>query len=305
LSISIKKTFRRFFELTFLFLIFISCAGVPQGSARGEGRFSSIEEVTPQWTPMAAGIGIFHAKTVKPRLEMWAVRADLAQPGLHVIVKGGQAWQALGEGRSTFSTKVSSFVRDNGLIAGINAVPFDKASAEEGRIITNEGIIFAQGELIAPVNPRFDALVIRKDGRAAVMKQEALATFEDIKSAVGGFYQILFSGETDERTKNVRARHPRSAAGVSADGRLLYLLVIDGRRSGSAGATEEETALLLRAMGSWDAVNFDGGGSSALALRSADGSVRVANTPIHSGIHGQERAVAGCLGIKLEGSKEK
>ncbi|MDR2952100.1 MAG: phosphodiester glycosidase family protein, partial [Treponema sp.] len=81
--------------------------------------------------------------------------------------------------------------------------------------------------------------------------------------------------------------------------------VIDGRRAGSAGATEEETAFLLRVLGSWDGINLDGGGSSALALHSADGSVRVANTPIHSGIPGQERAVAGCLGIKSIGSIER
>jgi exopolysaccharide biosynthesis protein len=93
-------------------------------------------------------------------------------------------------------------------------------------------------------------------------------------------------------------RHPRSAAGVSANGEYLYLLVVDGRRSGSIGSTEKETALLLRVLGSWDGINFDGGGSSALALRYPDGKVRVVNTPIHNMIPGTERAVAGCVGIK-------
>jgi exopolysaccharide biosynthesis protein len=74
-------------------------------------------------------------------------------------------------------------------------------------------------------------------------------------------------------------------------------VVIDGRRPGSVGATEVETALLLRALGSADGINFDGGGSSAMALRYPDGKVRTVNTPVHGGVAGSERAVAGCLGI--------
>ncbi|MDR3020602.1 MAG: phosphodiester glycosidase family protein, partial [Treponema sp.] len=99
------------------------------------------------------------------------------------------------------------------------------------------------------------------------------------------------------RTFERKERHPRSAAGISADGNTLYLIVIDGRRAGSIGGTENETALLLLALGAYNGINFDGGGSSALALRYPDGKTRAANTPIHGNIPGQERAVAGCLGI--------
>jgi len=92
-------------------------------------------------------------------------------------------------------------------------------------------------------------------------------------------------------------RHPRSAAGISSDNKYLYLIVIDGRQIKSIGGTEAETALLLRALGASEAINFDGGGSSALVLRYPNGKVRVVNTPIHGQIPGRERAVAGCLGI--------
>jgi len=57
--------------------------------------------------------------------------------------------------------------------------------------------------------------------------------------------------------------------------------------------------MILLALGSWNGLNLDGGGSTALALRGADGKVRVVNTPVHSGIPGLERAVAGCLGIAV------
>ena len=58
-----------------------------------------------------------------------------------------------------------------------------------------------------------------------------------------------------------------------------------------------ETAMLLRALGAHDGINLDGGGSSSLALRYPDGKVRVANTPVHGGVPGRERAVAGCIGV--------
>jgi exopolysaccharide biosynthesis protein len=279
--------------LAFLsFLVLLSCASHPAGAVRES--FASVEAVEPQWRPLASGVDFFHGKIAKPRLETWAVRIDLASPHTRILVMGG----ASHDGETILSTRVSSFVKDNGLITGINAVPFDVVSAEEGRPITNAGIVISSGRLVSPPNPRFDALALYKDGRLAIVRQEAIDNIEEIDCAVGGFYRILGAGETEERAKRMRERHPRSAAGVSADGRRLYFLVIDGRRASSIGATEEETAILLRALGSWDGLNFDGGGSSALALRQEDGAVRIVNTPIHNGIPGMERAVAGCIGVR-------
>jgi hypothetical protein len=65
----------------------------------------------------------------------------------------------------------------------------------------------------------------------------------------------------------VAARHPRTLAGVRADGRLL-LVTVDGRRPGwSAGVTLPEAARVMRALGARDALNLDGGGSTAMAVR--------------------------------------
>jgi hypothetical protein len=101
-------------------------------------------------------------------------------------------------------------------------------------------------------------------------------------------------------------RYPRSAAGLSADGNILYLLAVDGRQSSSVGVTGAELALLLQRLGAHDGLNFDGGGSTALALRSFRpekgnpyGKAAPANVPIHNGIPGWERAVASCLGIRV------
>jgi len=59
--------------------------------------------------------------------------------------------------------------------------------------------------------------------------------------------------------------HPRSAAGVTADGHLV-LLVVDGRQSLSRGAYLEELGAILKDLGVRWALNLDGGGSSALVV---------------------------------------
>jgi hypothetical protein len=284
-----------FILFTTIILIFFSCTTTSLVNPKKDAHsiFSTIETIHSQWQNFATGIDYFHGKISSPTLEFWALKIDLTEQEIDIVIKGGTYKE-----NQTLSQKVSSFVRDNNLFAGINATPFDIASSKEGKAIKNIGIVISNGKIFAPANSNYDALVFYKDGKAAIINQSSINSIENIENAVGGFHQILTNGEPAQRTLGKEARHPRSAAGISQDGKYLYLTVIDGRRAGSVGATEEETALLLRSLGSWEGINFDGGGSTALAMRFADGKVRVVNTPIHGGIPGQERAVAGCLGIK-------
>ena len=83
------------------------------------------------------------------------------------------------------------------------------------------------------------------------------------------------------------ARQPRTAVGVTSDGRLL-LVVVDGRQGGySAGMTLVELADLLARLGARDAINLDGGGSSTMYVNGL-----VANRPSDAG---RERGVANAL----------
>jgi exopolysaccharide biosynthesis protein len=109
------------------------------------------------------------------------------------------------------------------------------------------------------------------------------------KFAVGGF-PVLRDGEPlaglDATTAAVR-----SAAGVSPDGRRLYLMALDGA---SLGLTIRDLAVTMRDFGAADAVNLDGGGSSTLVTRNpADGVVAVRNHP--SG--GAQRPVPNGIGV--------
>ena len=75
-------------------------------------------------------------------------------------------------------------------------------------------------------------------------------------------------------------RHPRTAVGIAGRGRRLLLVVVDGRQKPySDGMTLGELARLMQSLGAANALNLDGGGSTALAVRDPHGpGVRVRNS---------------------------
>lgn len=170
-------------------------------------------------------------------------------------------------------------------------------SLSDGRVVSPPRVIQGRGD---------PALLITRDGRARVAYAQA-ADLADVAWGVAGI------GPTDngkepgtlllEDGKNLGAtarvgpavRHPRTGAGVSADGRTLILVAVDGRQKGySVGVTLPELADLLRELGADDAVALDGGGSTSFYYRQSDGTL-LTNRPSD----GHWRAVANHLGFRL------
>ena len=92
---------------------------------------------------------------------------------------------------------------------------------------------------------------------------------------IGGWPRILRDGQnvageaaTVEGTisRNAEMRHPRTAVGFSRDSSILFLLTVDGRSESSGGMTLVELANMMRRLGAWQAMNFDGGGSTTMVL---------------------------------------
>ncbi len=122
--------------------------------------------------------------------------------------------------------------------------------------------------------------------------QPALAR---IKETVGGFPKIVYNGanyvdqgfQEEGGPSHTYERHPRTAAGFSANNNLLYLVTVDGRQSSSAGMTLHELANFLISIGVQHAINLDGGGSTTMVVRGS-----IANAPSDGGI---ERSVSNSL----------
>lgn len=100
---------------------------------------------------------------------------------------------------------------------------------------------------------------------------------------VGGWPRILRNGRNiaansalEEGTiaSNAMGRHPRTAIGFSRDSATLFLVTVDGRSAKSVGMTTVELADLLIDLGAWQAMNFDGGGSTTMVVQDS-----VVNSP--------------------------
>ena len=159
--------------------------------------------------------------------------------------------------------------------------------------------VAALGVVLAGYGARAAALARLADGdtvRMVLRARTPTSAHTGLTLLIGGWPRILREGEniagrsaSDEATLsgNAEVRHPRSAIGFSRDSSTLILATVDGRQAASVGMTIVELADLMREQGAWDALNFDGGGSTAMVIKG-----RVVNSP--SDPTG-ERAVANAL----------
>lgn len=93
---------------------------------------------------------------------------------------------------------------------------------------------------------------------------ETTIDLEKVKTALGGGTKLIEKGEIAPITHDVSGANPRTVAGTDETGTKLYLITIDGRRNNAKGMTLTETAEFLKSYGIYEAINFDGGGSTTL-----------------------------------------
>ena len=138
---------------------------------------------------------------------------------------------------------------------------------------------------------------ITNEGKAAIgMVEDYPQMRETIREAVGGSVRLVRDGVVVPQT-NVSVE-PRTAIGISQNGDKVYIMVVDGRNfSYSNGMTYTELGQILQALGAYDAINLDGGGSSTFFIRKEDGfsddRFEIRNWPSDRG--GLERPVANGL----------
>jgi len=141
------------------------------------------------------------------------------------------------------------------------------------------------------------------DNRALLSSPaDIIAAPEDwMREIIGGRPQIVDQGVAldpvppwsfDGCDPHFCQNEPRSAIGLSQDGKTLILATIDGRYTGAAGMTTKQVGALMVEFGAWRALNIDGGGSTTLVIGSEGG---VVNKPSD----GCCRVVSNHLGVQI------
>ncbi|MGD0094609.1 MAG: phosphodiester glycosidase family protein [Planctomycetota bacterium] len=96
--------------------------------------------------------------------------------------------------------------------------------------------------------------------------------------AVSGYKELVRDGKT--LIADAQPLHPRTALGLDAAGKTLWLVVVDGRQAGySEGMSLGELATLLKDLGCWSALNLDGGGSAIMLVAAHSEKLEVVNRP--------------------------
>jgi hypothetical protein len=260
----------------------------------------------------------------------WMARISLQDPRVHFVVTAPLAPGAEAPtGAEARLVPTDRWAESLGLDLAVNASFFARLPGNgplssawtEGLPVDIIGLSLSEGRIVSP--PRLGeggatdgdpALIIDETGgdgsgsrcpclaRVAFAQPATLAGAEDAVAGMGGRQGapgtlLVEAGANRGETAQVApmARHPRTAAAVTKDGATLLLLVVDGRQKDwSVGVTLVELAGILLDAGAWDAVNLDGGGSSAMwAKRPAAAAGAVLNRPSD----GHVRPVANHLGV--------
>ncbi len=160
------------------------------------------------------------------------------------------------------------------------------------------------GELLATNSTGRTAVGFAADGTPSLSLVAAGADWAAVPDALGGVPRIVSAGAPDVRTAQEGAsasfgtdRHPRTAVGITAEGRLL-LATVDGRTSAGAGMSLSELATMMIDLGAEEAMNLDGGGSTT-AWAATEPFSGVVNYPSDNGVadHLGERSVVTALAV--------
>lgn len=203
------------------------------------------------------------------------------------------------------SRKTSQFIKEFGMKIAINGDGFKYLSPSEydpqtycpsgGEPVKVFSYAASRGNVYSPKLPDRPVLYISQNNDILFDTPPS-----SIYNAISGDRYLVRKGSVPTNLEN-QSIEPRTAIGLSQNGRSLILAVVDGRQPGySEGVTFPEMGSLMLAHGAYNAINLDGGGSSTLAIQGVLGVPFLLNSPIEGGIPGNEAAVANHLGIKVK-----
>lgn len=226
-------------------------------------------EVNDLWSEPAPGVRYLDRRTSVP-MHAYAAVVDLRAEGVRVIsTRYEERWVPVSEFAAAHADEGVAVAVNGGFWVGAQrplgvaigrGEPWPTSYLDQTVgvfAIDDRGRahLFAPGEPIAP--ELFDTFVEAVSGRPALLRDGAID--------VAGL--DLFESAND--------RAPRTAIGLDRTRRHLILVVVDGRQPASHGMTLYELARFLEELGATNAMNLDGGGSSAMVVPRLGGVVNV------------------------------
>lgn len=276
--------------------IFQSCSSLPKKSQNYPVPLgSSIDaiDLLPKeiiWTPLEPGFEVLNHKIKKQKISWTCVKIDLDTPNLEIVALPKEQME------NYPLNSVKNFAKKENTIVAINSSPFDNVTGSNKPI----GINVNQGQRTSEPVVRTDyaALALYKNQEGfyranflcpQFLYNESPQSYEYVFS---GFFQILMDGQISTFES---IRRSRTACATSSKGRYLYLFAVtpDFDLQDNNGLTYEECAFIFQELGCTDAIQFDGGHSTALCIYQKE-----IQKPLF------QRKVPALFGIKKSDSKD-
>ena len=195
---------------------------------------------------------------------------------------------AAAQKRHSDPSDTANYVEHYNAVVGVNADFYNMTNGVPGGALVMDGVEYHGG-----TSENFFAIL--KDGTAMIGSSSDYAAYKDqIQEAVGGSVYLVRDGKSvvTSAADYYNSRHSRTCVGITAEGKVV-LMVLDGRQEPfSAGGSAEELAQIMLDAGCVTAINLDGGGSTTfVAKQEGSDTLTVVNRPSD----GYERSVSSSL----------
>src|SRR6266498_5572339 len=186
--------------------------------------------VTP-WMPIFKGIdraaGTNSPDATIPRNQAaYVLRVDLTDPDVQLFTDPHCTNGCAGE---TLGYTTSGFLQRYGVQAAANCSFFDPCCSQPpGSPMFVRGLSISRGDVVSPNQPGFAAEFLFTTNNVPIFlpNDSSPTNTAGIYTAVNGDLPLIVNGVVVGSDTGV---NPRTAYGLSRDGRYLYLMTIDGR----------------------------------------------------------------------------
>jgi hypothetical protein len=262
------------------------------------------------WVPIFKGIdhatGQMIPDAVDPRHQaVNALRIDLSDPDVQMFTD--PPCTNCSPPYETIGYSTSSFLRVYGVQVAVNANFYVNCCIyNDGVPIDVTGLSISKGRVVSQQEAAIDSsnVMFTTNKQVIMIATNWPPTMTNgIYTAVSGHYALVTNGVNIGYSylglpDTIHQVQPRTAVGVSQDGRYFYLITIDGRQDPySIGALDPETADWLIRFGSYNGINLDGGGSTTMVMADCHGNPIELNKPSDLLVYGRERVLGNHLGV--------
>ena len=236
------------------------------------------------WKSVAPGVD--YQEFREQNFDVHVSRVDLANDQIEVIASR----------ESEKGTRVSDLAHLEHAVVAINGDYFDEKFSPIGMTVG------PCGEWEDVKKTRREGILVLGNRKARITRPSEMKLTDTpeewVETALSGWPSLIVDCDVLSPTELpgsdafTRAPHPRTAVGLTADRKTLFLVVADGRRTGVPGMTLAQLGEFMHdRLDACSALNLDGGGSSAMWV-----SDRIVNRPAD----GVERRVGDHLAVVLK-----